>query len=178
MGTRYSVADATHISTGPTWRYLCRPIASHLNHDGKANGITRVVAFQAGHSKTVDVGTCTLRRVAYVVRGFEPAAWLPARIRCTGETVFSTRREAEPYQRRIEARQLPGHYSAIYVELATPLVQSASGRKVHLAANVSLSVPAYPRCGTVREGCYRFVRDLRAVVTCERCKTLGTDCDV
>jgi hypothetical protein len=50
--------QTTHTAEGKTFKYDCTPTASHLNSDGKANGITRV---KRSDGKTTDVGTKTLK---------------------------------------------------------------------------------------------------------------------
>ena len=49
----------THTAEGATFRFECTPVASHLNHDGKRNGITRV---EQSDGRVSDVGTRTLRK--------------------------------------------------------------------------------------------------------------------
>jgi len=52
----------THTAEGKTFKFDCTPVASHLNHDGKANGITRVERTNGRKVETTDVGTKTLRK--------------------------------------------------------------------------------------------------------------------
>jgi hypothetical protein len=57
MARKTPAEKPTHRATGKTFDFDCTPVASHLNHDGKANGITRVVR---SDGKVTDVGTKTL----------------------------------------------------------------------------------------------------------------------
>lgn len=50
---------ATHTAITRYTRFDCVPLAEHLNHDGRPNGISRVqvVASRPGKARIVDVGT-------------------------------------------------------------------------------------------------------------------------
>jgi hypothetical protein len=61
----FAFTTATHVTQSTTWWWTCVPVASHLNHDGRHNGITRVQAVGDGYAlgTLVDVGTRTLSEI-------------------------------------------------------------------------------------------------------------------